>query len=212
MFSQRIENRVRSTGMRRKVKVIAFAGRKKSGKDTSTAICTDLLRKTRPGSTVATFAFANTIKRLCELTYSDILGVPTYAFYGSQDDKEADWTDFGYPGMSGRRALIELSDFLKVLDENMFTKAVARDIERSSCDIALVTDCRFHQEVDLIHGMGGMVIRCNRGISDYSDDTLHNSEAAVASLNVDYEVDNNGTLDNLRDQISKILEKELGHV
>ena len=58
----------------------------------------------------------------------------------------------------------------------------------------VITDLRFDNELLMIKRLGGIVIRINRNIL-YNNE--YESERYIKSLNVDYEFENNGTIDNL---------------
>lgn len=58
------------------------------------------------------------------------------------------------------------------------------------------TDVRFPNEVEAVHAAGGRVIRINREmeLNEFSD---HPSEALIDTLDVDIDIDNNGTIPEL---------------
>ena len=91
---------------------------------------------------------------------------------------------------------------------------------RTSRDDVVISDCRFPNEIDSIRRQGGVVIRVVRGpdpdwfmavqqhlrSGSVKPDALpHASECAWAGTDFDHEVDNNGTLDDLYEQINDLL-------
>lgn len=67
----------------------------------------------------------------------------------------------------------------------------------------IITDCRFPNEADAVRQRGGIVIRLNRFTEEQSQ---HSSETALDNYkNFDYVIDNNGTLDDLRNELKKIV-------
>lgn len=58
------------------------------------------------------------------------------------------------------------------------------------------TDVRYQNEGNIIHDLGGLLIRLNRNINN-NDFSTHSSETEIDALDVDYEIDNNGTLEDL---------------
>ena len=86
----------------------------------------------------------------------------------------------------------------------------------------IITDVRFPNELKAVKNKGGISIKVNRGTSqstghlllDNSDGTpnrfvpLHMSETALDDATFDYYVDNNGTIDDLIQQVKEILIKE----
>jgi len=99
---------------------------------------------------------------------------------------------------------------------------------RSSHDNIVVSDCRFPNEIKAIKQAGGRVVWVKRGDEPvwYStakransgdvmaqqrlaDFKIHASETAWIGTEFDAVIDNNGTLDNLYDQIKNLVQAEL---
>jgi hypothetical protein len=97
-------------------------------------------------------------------------------------------------------------------------------------DDIVITDCRFKNELDAIKRVGGVTIRANRGeppewydwaVSYNSGDRgnltwatskrrlddlkIHASEYSSVGLEYDHQVDNNGTITDLHQQIEAVL-------
>jgi hypothetical protein len=64
--------------------------------------------------------------------------------------------------------------------------------------LVVCDDVRFHNEVRFIKRMGGKVIRVS---SDRVQQTGHESESYITELDVDAEIENNGSLEELSDRI-----------
>jgi hypothetical protein len=104
---------------------------------------------------------------------------------------------------------------------------------RNSKDNIVISDCRFPNEIKSIKDANGIVIRVKRGPEpDWYQDAvnmnagdrnmsyaissermkrtkIHASETAWVGTNFDYELDNNGTIDDLFSQIKSIIDPEL---
>jgi hypothetical protein len=67
----------------------------------------------------------------------------------------------------------------------------------------IVTDARFHNEVDVIKQLGGSIIKLKRntGCND-----SHESEILIDSLPCDFEFDNNGSKDELYENVVKTIQ------
>ena len=95
---------------------------------------------------------------------------------------------------------------------------------RNNKDDIVITDCRFRNEIESIKNAGGITLRANRGpLPEWHDiavqynggDKLsaltlynlgvHASEYSSVGLQYDYQIDNNGSIDDLHKQINKIL-------
>lgn len=92
---------------------------------------------------------------------------------------------------------------------------------RTRSDDVVISDCRFPNEIAAIRAQGGYVIRVMRGpdpawfqqIRDYfdgqcpqPDDLPHASEWAWAGTDFDRVIDNNGTMDELYQQINDLVQ------
>lgn len=101
---------------------------------------------------------------------------------------------------------------------------------RQSKDNIVITDCRFSNEVNALKNVGGITMRVSRGeqpewydaavsfnkgecgnmswsLSKAKLDSnhVHASEYSSVGLNYDYYIDNNGTIDDLHQQIKSIV-------
>lgn len=197
-----------------KTKIIAFSGKKQSGKDTLARFAREIL----PNREVLTLGFATPLKRMVV----DYLGVPEHQIFGSNEDKSLPvphllWEDFPLPAWDGPNGTLlqqGVSPPLEVLREDrtsvvahypdgmtwikskyiynrktgpmtgrevlqywgseIFRKAhpqvwadkCIRTIRESEADFAFITDCRFPNEVEVVHGAGGRVVRLRRKIED----------------------------------------------
>jgi hypothetical protein len=66
-------------------------------------------------------------------------------------------------------------------------------------DRVVFTDVRFESEVDAVKSIGGIVVRINReGVGPVNG---HASDQRLADHLIDFEIDNNGILEDLRDEI-----------
>jgi hypothetical protein len=67
----------------------------------------------------------------------------------------------------------------------------------------IITDARFHNEVNIIKELGGTVLKLKRNVN--SNEDTHESETLIDSLPSDYEFNNNSTKENLYEKITKDL-------
>jgi hypothetical protein len=187
--------------------IIAFAGKKQSGKNT----CAEYIERILPGVDTRQFSFAEPLKRTCV----DILGVPEELAYGNDAQKNTLvphllWENFPLPAwrrpddivvqdgpespgevmyhrydntyipMSGPMTVREV---LQYWGTNIFRRAYStvwvdackRAIEKSGCEVALITDTRFPDEVSSVKDAGGWVFRLTRNVFGGN----HESERAL---------------------------------
>ena len=69
---------------------------------------------------------------------------------------------------------------------------------RSRGECVVVSDVRFPHEVDLIHQLGGLVIRVERPVGRTDEGTTHISEMLIDSLDADVVIRNTGSLEHYR--------------
>jgi hypothetical protein len=70
----------------------------------------------------------------------------------------------------------------------------------------IITDVRFPNEAEAIKEREGIVIRVNRfRIADENEVFLHESETALDEWKFDYEINNDGTLEELEEKVRKML-------
>lgn len=67
----------------------------------------------------------------------------------------------------------------------------------------VITDMRFRNEFEAVKKRCGITIRVNRG--EQNLENLHSSETALDNFVFDYEIDNNGTIDELIQSVKGIL-------
>ena len=77
---------------------------------------------------------------------------------------------------------------------------------------AIITDMRFPNELEAIKKHNGITIRVNRGLIERTGKMIqepeHISETALDDAKFDYVIENNGTIEELIEQVKKILIKE----
>jgi len=148
-------------------------------------------------------AFAYSLKEMCrvvfgfndEQLYGDLKGIPD-PYWGFTPR----WA-LQYAGTEAMR---------KVIDDQIWVKTFVRRVQQDQHTSILVTDLRFSNEAAAIKHLGGFMVRCKRDVPfDPSMDT-HDSEIALDGYpHWDYELDNNGSLDALRDQVDKMIDHML---
>jgi len=168
-------------------KIIAFAGRKQSGKTTSAEFVANLFWKYGDSKI---YNFADPLKSLC----IDILGLEYRQCYGSDEDKNELVNCYSDNHQLTAREVLQIvgTDMFRKMQNNVWSDATIRKILRDKLSIAIIADCRFPNEVDAIKKAGGLVIKLTR--NPYN--SFHASETALDAEqydqnNFDYIVDNN---------------------
>ena len=157
--------------------IIAFAGRKQSGKTTSCEFVQSLFtnKKTK------IYNFADPLKQLC----IDIFGLTYNQCYGTDENKN-ELVDCCWPGIDSKMTAREVlqyvgTDVFRAMQHNVWSSATIRLIQKEQPDIALIADCRFPNEVEAVKNAGGLLVKLNRNLYD----STHASETALDATNYD---------------------------
>ena len=196
--------------------IVSISGKIGSGKDT----IADIIMQYTPYHNWEVKKFAGKLKDIAEI----LSGVPKINF----EDQEFKKQDMGSEwGMTYRDLLQKLGTeaMRNGLHENVWVNALFADyrpindelrqsmgnvIDYSNCEWPnwIITDCRFPNELEAVKNRKGLTIKVIRD-SGNTIGTTHASETALDYYtNWDYVIDNNGSIEDLRQQILNILEKE----
>lgn len=161
-------------------KIIAFAGRKQSGKTT----CSEFISKSfesNLGNKAKIYNFADPLKiDIC----INILGLNYDQCYGS-DNKKNELVNCYWEGnqLTAREVMQFIgTDIFRKMQNNVWADATINKIMSESYELAIIADCRFPNEVDVIKKAGGLVIKLNRNPFNSN----HSSETALDCENYDH--------------------------
>lgn len=163
--------------------IIAFAGRKQSGKTTSAEFVQNLFAN-QYGISAKIYNFADPLKTLC----MDILGLEHKQCYGSDTDKNELVNCYWDGRQITAREVLQLvgTEMFRSLQKNVWSDATIRLIKKENPNLAIIADCRFPNEVDAIKNAGGLIIKLNRNPYHSS----HASEIALDAENYDQQMFN----------------------
>jgi len=164
-----------------KTKILAFAGRKQSGKTTCAEFVTKYFNGSiEPFNGAKIYNFADSLKKdIC----MNILGLTYDQCYGDDVSKnqytEVYWNDIRLTA----REVMQLvgTDIFRKMKKDVWARSTITKIQKEKPQIAIVADCRFPNEVKAIKDAGGLVIKLNR--NPYNSD--HVSETALDEINYD---------------------------
>lgn len=141
------------------MKIIAFSGRKQSGKSTSGEFLQAHSALENKG--VKIYAFADRLKKdIC----IDILGMNMEQCYGTDEQKNTP-TNVTWEGKKlTAREVMEVvgTEIFRNLKKDVWVSATINLIKKEQPEIACIVDVRFPDEVDAIHEIGGKVVRLTR--------------------------------------------------
>lgn len=173
--------------------IIGFAGKKRAGKDSSFMSIEKIYKPT------LRVAFADALK---EEVYKYVLKPNNIPIEALSDERKKHFRLImqGW-GTEFRRGFI---------DDNYWLNKVKEKLDSLDLDGSLIvgiTDVRFKNEADFIKSMGGFVVRIHRpDTDDYTD--MHSSEIDMDDYeHYDFEIYNDGTLEDLDKKVAFALEQ-----
>ena len=181
-------------------KLIGILGRKRCGKDTigNYAIANYDYKR---------YAFADPIKDILKIMFD---------FDEKQLNENKEQIDERW-GVSPRTILQhfgteicrnDLTKYIKNIkleDDTLWIKLFRIFYEKNHDKDIIITDVRFLDEINAIKSMGGKILKVNRTNIEYD---IHSSEKDIDNHDsdlIDYNIDNNNTLDDLYSQVDTIL-------
>jgi hypothetical protein len=186
-------------------KIVAFAGRKQSGKTT----CSEFVVKyhngaIEPFNQSKIYNFADPLKKdIC----MNILGLTHDQCYGEDIDKNTE-TEIKWEGkrLTAREVMQFVgTDIFRRMKNDVWASATINKIRNEKPKLAVIADCRFPNEVEAVRNAGGIVIKLTR--NPYNSD--HESETALDEIkysnsNFDLVIYNNDI--NIQQQNQIVLE------
>lgn len=165
--------------------IIGITGKKGHGKDTIAQIFQKHYNDTE------TFSFAGPLKEALSL----IFGIKLKYFYDEKLKETFVW-DCWTP-----RSLLQwfgTEVIRKQFDKETFIKSMKNRLMNSDKILKIVTDVRFDNEAELIHKMGGFIIKVDASERVPASQDTHDSEKGIDSMLVDFVLYNNGTKEQLK--------------
>lgn len=161
--------------------ILAFSGRKQSGKSTSAEYVESLYKECYPQASCKIYNFADPLKKdIC----MNILGMTYNQCYGSDIEKNTP-TDLFWNGeqLTARRAMEVIgTDIFRQLCNNVWVRATILKIQKEKPDLAIIPDCRFPNEVDTLLDHNANIIRLT--LDPFH--SLSNSEIALDTTKYDW--------------------------
>lgn len=157
------------------IKIIAFAGRKQSGKTTCSEFVAKYFNGTiEPFNGAKIYNFADPLKNdIC----INILGLTYDQCYGNDDSKNT-LTDIIWDNkkLTAREVMQFVgTDIFRKMKYDVWASATIQKIQRDQPKLAIIADCRFPNEVDAVKNAGGVVIKLTRN----NFNSNHESEVAL---------------------------------
>ena len=188
-------------------KIIAFAGRKQSGKTS----CSNFVKTLFPDDEnfVKVYNFADPLKQdVC----MNLLGLTYEQCYGDDEQKNTLTDILWNEKLLTAREVMQLvgTDLFRAMKHDVWTSSTIQKIQTEQKKIALIADCRFPNEVKAVKESGGVIIKLTR--NPFNSD--HLSETALDHENYDQRnfdtiiTNHYMSIDNQNDVIYKYLRKK----
>ena len=185
---------------------IAISGKRNSGKDTVANFLTEELGKDATYRT----AFAEPIKKIVQILYPDI----SYdVLWGPSHLRDStiipNLTDNGKP-LTVRKLIQDIGKFGRKYNPDIWANTTIQTCYNylASGAHAVISDCRFINELNKLKHNKFLIIRINRNIIRDSGTDLDISETDLDELNdsaYDYIINNDSDLVTLQENISRML-------
>lgn len=181
--------------------IIGITGRKFNGKDTLGNYFVSKYGYKR-------MAFADALKNACR----EIFGFNDDQLYGDKKEEIDEYwgtsprTIFQFVGTDLFRN--QLENVIPQIEKKIWLKVIEKKILdeiKMNPDVRIViTDVRFINECDMIKKMGGIILRVKRNNINNKSDT-HQSEIEIDNLNVNAEILNDGTMNEMFQYVTDFL-------
>lgn len=159
-------------------KILAFSGRKQSGKSTAGEYVVELIQQYKLPLSYKLYSFADPLKQdIC----INLLGLTHEQCYGTDEDKNSltkirwenmpeyniSWTwdpEYDPSGFMTARQVMEFvgTRIFRQIYSNIWIDATISKIKKEAYDLAILLDNRFPNEVDAVLDNDGIVIRLTR--------------------------------------------------
>lgn len=178
--------------------VIALTGPKGSGKDT----VGQLIKDSFPDS-ARTIAFADPIKSVMSHLFAlDPTNNDEYDKFKRTDLRYVLQGHF-YASINGRHLVREIGMLMRSYDEQQFVRYVEEQIKVHPTKLWVVTDLRFHNELESMRALGAKIIKVERDGYDYDG---HVTETGFDDSEVDIVINNDGDVETLKQTIAETLD------
>jgi len=158
--------------------IIAFAGRKQSGKTT----CAQFVKSAfilANAKSCHVYNFADPLKELCQ----EILGLTHEQCHGTDIQKNELVNCYWDGKQLTAREVMQIvgTEMFRTMQNDVWAAATIRKIQKENLALALIADCRFPNEVEAVQAAGGVVIKLTRNLYNSN----HASETALDPENYD---------------------------
>jgi len=189
--------------------IIGISGKAQHGKDTIGKFLAQELNK-KKGITCVLMAYANELKNMVQkyfdLSYEQLWGSEKEV----SDKRYIKPVDYDYdrdnpPYWTAREIMQSFGEYFRSVDYNFWVKHLFKIIDEKEYEHVIITDCRYPNEVNPVFERNGYHVRIHRDLDLDTHGKEHSSETSLdGKFKIDFEVENNGTMDELKKTASDI--------
>jgi hypothetical protein len=185
-------------------KIIAFAHRRRVGKDTAAKLLDTILRVKKPGIRIAKLSFAAKLKDICHQLFG-WAGLQPGIFYEDERNSHLRETILPKIEKSPRQLWIEAGNKMREIYSDVWLDYMLYGMP--AVDVLIISDLRFRNEATKVHSLGGQVIKLVRDSAPVSDDT---SDCALDGyIDFDKIIENHGDMHDLHSKMETLSEEIL---
>jgi len=171
-------------------KIIGLGGIARSGKTTALNLMKD--RITAAGFKAEEYSIAEPVRQVVSIMFN--VPIETLRDDDMKDELNEYW-NLTYREMM-QKVGHESSRLVFFMD--FWTRNLESRINDSDADVILLADVRFPTDADWVLGKSGIIVNVNNDYASQEHKGTHSSELGLPKELIDVEIDNNGTLDELK--------------
>jgi len=175
--------------------IYGLCGAAHSGKDTVASFISEFKEDTE------IISFAGPIKDACKILYNlsdEQLNDPVIKEQIDERWNKSPRQIFQWFGTDIMR---------KNAGENFFLKNMEQRLMASKAKCIVISDVRFENELEFVHKLDGIFIKITRPNKETTKHNKHISEQDLAGIFMEYNIINDGTLEELKEKIKSITSK-----
>lgn len=183
--------------------IIAFGHRKFTGKDTCANFLATEYRISHPGCNVLKRNFADKLKDIAYQLFAWADMKPREYYDANPYEKEE---PLPLIGKSPRTIWIELGNYLRKIYSRVWIDQLLLGTE---CDLLIISDLRYNNEVNAIKAKGGFIIRVDRPSVEHTDDMADAALKDFPDDQWDAIITNDSTLGVLHKKVIEVVSQLL---
>lgn len=183
---------------------IAVSGKANSGKNTFSSILSDNMKFN--GSQEKIVALADPMKQIMKIMFPESSDECLYGPSELRSEKISDkYLDFSGKTLTYRRALIDLGAFGRKYNDSIWLNYIINDVNRSKdINTYIVSDIRYIEEFKYFKKFGFTMIRILRKNIFNINDSSELEQDFILDNEFDYIIHNDGTIDDLAQNIKEL--------